>query len=76
MKNLRIITTLSLLLLSLPLLTAQSVKGSGKVVKEDRAVSGFTGIEVDKGIDVYLSMGSTEKVTVEADDNVIGQQST
>jgi hypothetical protein len=34
--------------------------------KKDRAVSGFTGLSVSSGIDVYLSQGSSEKLTLEA----------
>ena len=33
--------------------------------KKDRAVSGFTGLSVSSGIDVYLTQGSSEKLTLE-----------
>ncbi|GAB3499527.1 hypothetical protein GCM10027341_23010 [Spirosoma knui] len=33
--------------------------------KKDRAVSGFTGLSVTSGIDVYLTQGSSEKLTLE-----------
>ncbi|UKJ07735.1 head GIN domain-containing protein [Solitalea lacus] len=40
---------------------------------ETRNVSGFHGIKVSAGIDVYITQGTTEKVTVTADDDVIGK---
>ncbi len=33
--------------------------------KKDRTVSGFTGLSVNSGIDVYLSQGSSEKLTLD-----------
>lgn len=33
--------------------------------KKDRAVSGFTGLNVSSGIDVYLTQGNSEKLTFE-----------
>lgn len=55
-------------------LTADSciayVRGNGKVVKEERTVSGFEAITVSNGIDVLLSQDTFEKVVVEADENI------
>ncbi|GAB4040866.1 head GIN domain-containing protein [Spirosoma gilvum] len=34
--------------------------------KKDRSVSGFTGLSVSSGIDLYLTQGNSEKVTLEA----------
>jgi hypothetical protein len=34
--------------------------------KKDRPVSGFKGLSVSSGIDVYLTQGSSEKLTIEA----------
>ena len=34
--------------------------------KKDRSVSGFTGLSVSSGIDVYLTQGNSEKLTFEA----------
>lgn len=34
--------------------------------KKDRTVSGFTGLSVTSGIDVYLTQGNSEKLTLEA----------
>ena len=45
--------------------------------KKDRAVSGFTGLSVSSGIDVYLTQGNSEKLTLEAkgvdEDRVISE---
>lgn len=46
------------------------ISGNGNVVDETRDVSGFTGVEVSTGIDVYLSQGNEFEVVVEADENL------
>jgi len=48
----------------------QGISGNGRVVDETRDISGFTGVHVSSGIDVYLSQGSSFEVTVEADENL------
>jgi len=48
----------------------QSISGNGHVVDETRDLSGFTGVHVSSGIDVYLSQGSNFEVKVEADENL------
>ena len=48
----------------------QTISGNGRVTDENRDVSGFTGVHVSSGIDVYLSQGSSFEVTVEADENL------
>jgi hypothetical protein len=40
------------------------------VLDETRDISGFTGVHVSSGIDVYLSQGSSFEVSVEADENL------
>jgi hypothetical protein len=47
------------------------ISGNGNVVKETRDVTGFTGVHVSSGIDVYLSEGDQYEVVVEADENLI-----
>lgn len=47
------------------------VKGSGKVITEERMVSAFTHIEASDGITVYIEEGKSEKLKVCADDNLI-----
>jgi hypothetical protein len=48
-----------------------NVNGNGKVVKEERNISGFKGIAVHNAIHLYLNQGTTEKVTVEAEEEII-----
>jgi hypothetical protein len=48
-----------------------SVSGDGKVVKETREVSEFSGIKVGSGIDVFLTQGDLQSVVVEADENLL-----
>jgi len=44
--------------------------GNGKVVKEERNVSGFEAISVNNGIELLVSQDTFEKVVVEADENI------
>jgi len=48
----------------------ESISGNGRVVEESRDVSGFTGVHISSGIDVYLSEGNSFDVRVEADENL------
>jgi adhesin HecA-like repeat protein len=48
----------------------QGISGNGHVVTESRDISGFTGIHISSGIDVFLSQGDQFEVTVEADENL------
>jgi hypothetical protein len=45
--------------------------GSGNLIKQDRKVSSFNGIEVSGAFNVMLTQGTTNSVTVEADDNLM-----
>lgn len=47
------------------------VRGSGNVVTESREVSGFDSIRVDYPANVFISQGSTESLTVKAEDNLL-----
>lgn len=49
---------------------AQRVKGSGKVIEQNRNLSDFYKIHVEDGIDVHILQGEKESVTVKADDNL------
>lgn len=53
-------------------ITCAQVSGNGNVVKEDRTVPAFTGLDVEDGIDVILSQGSSQSLTLEADENLLG----
>ena len=47
------------------------VNGNRNVTTEDRKVAdNFSGIRVSSGIDLYITQGNTNKVTVEADENL------
>jgi hypothetical protein len=46
------------------------VKGSGKLVNEKRAVSGFNEVALDLSANLEVVQGATEGVSVEADDNI------
>jgi hypothetical protein len=72
MKNLRVLSVL--LLLAIPAgLFAQRwevVRGDHNVVKKQREAGSFSKIKASSGIDVFLTQGSTESITVEADENL------
>jgi len=46
------------------------IKGNGKVIKEDRKVSEFSGVRISNGIHAYIVQSDTTQVTVETDENV------
>lgn len=73
MKSLRVVTILSLCLGIVSCINGQAyrtVRGNGNVVKKERSASYFDGVKVSSGIDVYLSQGNNESITVEADENL------
>ena len=47
------------------------VRGSGKIVSEERQVSGFDKVELKGAGELYIEQGTTEALTVEADDNLM-----
>ncbi len=74
MKNSKFLTLGILLLFLTACVDGQfyrSVRGNGKVVKEERTVSSFDGISVSTSIDVFLSQGNSESLIVEADENLM-----
>jgi len=46
------------------------IHGNGKVVKEERTVTGFDEVSVSTGIELILNQDSFEKVVVETDENI------
>lgn len=66
----KVFACLALTLLVAPL-TAQN--GSGNVVEEKRQLSNFNYINVEDGIDVYLTSDTRTTVNVAADDNLISR---
>ena len=47
------------------------VKGTGAVVKETRNISGFTGVESAISADIVIKQGSSFKVTIEGQKNIL-----
>jgi hypothetical protein len=50
---------------------SEPVQGSGKIVRQQRDVSHFTGVANSLAAKVEIRIGSTESVTVETDDNLL-----
>jgi len=50
---------------------SEQVQGSGRIVKQARQVSGFTGLSLAVPARVELRIGDSEGVTIEADDNLL-----
>jgi hypothetical protein len=50
---------------------AQGIKGDGNVIKQERSVSPFSGIEVGGAFKVFLTQGDKESLVVEADENLL-----
>jgi len=46
-------------------------RGDGNVVKQDRKVSSFNGLEISGAFEIILNQGDIEAVTVEADENIL-----
>jgi carbon monoxide dehydrogenase subunit G len=50
---------------------SETVRGSGLVVEEDRDVSNVSGVELAMPGTLYLLMGSSESLRIEAEDNLL-----
>jgi len=62
----------ALILTGLPFkLSAQTINGNGNVKEQSRTTGTFNSINVTGIVNVFLSQGETEKITVEADDNLL-----
>jgi hypothetical protein len=73
MKSLKILIVVFICLGITSCVDAQfhkTVRGDGNVIKKERPTTSFDGIKVSSGVDVYLSQGDNESVTVEADENL------
>lgn len=53
------------------IIVVNSVNGSGFVVKESRAVSGVTKVVLSGCEDLRISIGETESLVIETDDNLM-----
>ena len=51
-------------------MSTRSVEGNKNVVTRERTAGNFSAIKVSAGIDVYLSQGDRQAITVEADENL------
>lgn len=49
----------------------KGIRGDGNVVKQERSVSSFEGIDVGGAFKVFLTQGDTEKLVIEADQNLM-----
>ncbi|MDB5747477.1 MAG: hypothetical protein JWP72_2325 [Massilia sp.] len=49
----------------------EQVQGSGRIVKQERQVGNFNGLSLAVPAHVELRIGSSESVTIEADDNLL-----
>ncbi len=50
---------------------SKGIKGDGNVVKQERSISSFDGIDVGGAFNVFLTQGESEKLVVEADENLL-----
>jgi hypothetical protein len=81
MKTTRINTTgiIAFVLITLLIVVSCNVigeRGSGNVIRQERKVSSFNGIEVSGAFDVILIQGTSQMVVIEADDNLMDLIST
>lgn len=51
--------------------STEPIYGSGNTVSEKRTVSDCSGINIESVCDVYLTCGTEQSITIEADDNII-----
>ncbi len=49
----------------------EEIRGSGKVIREERDVSGFTGVRVSNQGDLKVKLGDREELIIEAEDNLL-----
>lgn len=66
--------TITAVLITLLIIVSCNVigeRGSGNVIREERKVSSFTGIDVSGAFDIILAQGTSNSVIVEADDNLL-----
>jgi hypothetical protein len=68
-----VLVTLLLLACSItaPLGVGETVRGSGNVVEESRPVSGITGVELATLGNLFIELGDTESLRIEAEDNLM-----
>ncbi len=50
---------------------SQAITGSGNIVSESRALSGFTSVALEGSANVDVTIGTDESIRVSADDNIL-----
>lgn len=71
-KNWLRLMAILLITISLPAFNCPAQDdGNGNVVKEERKVTGFKAVSVSAGINLLIGQGPTEKVVVEAEENLM-----
>jgi len=66
-----ILATLTIMACSFTSLLGNTVRGSGDVVEESRAVSGITGVELATLGNLTIELGDAESFRIEAEDNLM-----
>lgn len=61
----------SILLSSCHFIGGKRIRGNGKITTQSRPATGFTGVDVSGGIDVYVKQDSVASVKIEADENLL-----
>ncbi|NVO19087.1 MAG: DUF2807 domain-containing protein [Bacteroidetes bacterium] len=70
MKTLKNSLIVALILLAFTASVNAQSKGNGNITRQDRQVAAFDAIEVGCAINLFLSQGETQSVSVEADENL------
>ena len=70
-RNWQVLTTLTMVVLLLSACGASYVRGSGNVITEERAVSGFDGVNMAGYGEVIITQGDAESLTIETDENLM-----
>ena len=70
-RNWQVLTTLTMVVLLLSACGASYVRVSGNVITEERAVSGFDGVNMAGYGEVIITQGDAESLTIETDENLM-----
>jgi hypothetical protein len=62
---------ISILLATIVSCKISSVHGSGNVISENRAVSGFSRVSISGSGNLFIEQGDEESLTIEAEDNIL-----
>lgn len=66
----------SILILTLTACSLTIITGSGKIITEERAVSGFQGVKMTAYGNLNISQGETESLVIQGDDNIVAHMIT